>query len=213
MVVRTVHDSITVPAGSLHRSQRPANANRESSRMPKWKGCFSFPLRRHSKNPSAGSEHRRSGVRISSFRLRSGSVGTCSAEHLSCQNAAGRQGPVSCKSNHCAIGEPEKSASRQSVIGEIKMTAPCERACPGHCVQRPVFDTGSLRHAIRKKHSARRSFRWLLRSTSFSAATTRFPEAVSGQLRQAGIHVVRDRWSVKWASRRRGPETLLLQAR
>ena len=185
MVVRTVHDSITAPARSLHRSQRPANANRESSRMPKWKGCFSFPLRRHSKNPSAGSEHRRSGVRISSFRLRSGSdgtVGTCSAEHLSCQNAAGRQGRISSKSKHCAVGEAEKSASSQSVIGEIKMT-PCERACLGHCVQRPVFDTGSLRHAIRKKHSARRSLRWLLRSTSFSAATTRFPEAGFGTIK------------------------------
>ena len=33
------------------------------------------------------------------------------------------------------------------------MTAPCERACLGHCVQRPAFDTGSLRHAIRKKNT------------------------------------------------------------
>src|SRR3974390_1673814 len=59
VVVRIEQDSITVPAGSLHRSHSPANANRESSRIPKWKGCFSLPLRRHSKNPSAGSKHRR----------------------------------------------------------------------------------------------------------------------------------------------------------
>ena len=57
MVVQIEQDSITVPVGSLHRSHRPANANRESSCIPKWKGCFSFPLRRHSKKPSAGSKH------------------------------------------------------------------------------------------------------------------------------------------------------------
>src|SRR5208337_4733904 len=59
VVVRIEQDSITAPAGSLHRSHNPANANRESSCIPKWNGCFSFPLRRHSKNPSAGSKHRR----------------------------------------------------------------------------------------------------------------------------------------------------------
>src|ERR1022692_4390066 len=59
MVVRMEQDSITAPAGSLHRSHNPANANRELSRIPKWNGCFSLPLRDHSKNPSAGSKHRR----------------------------------------------------------------------------------------------------------------------------------------------------------
>src|SRR5271157_984244 len=59
VVVRIEQDSITAPAGSLHRSHNPANANRESSCIPKWNGCFSFPLRDHSKNPSAGSKHRR----------------------------------------------------------------------------------------------------------------------------------------------------------
>src|ERR1035441_5038370 len=59
VVVRIEHDSITAPAWSLHRSHNPANAKRESSCIPKWNGCFSFPLRDHSKNPSAGSKHRR----------------------------------------------------------------------------------------------------------------------------------------------------------
>src|ERR1039458_1701236 len=59
VVVRIEQDSITAPPGSLHRSHNPANANRQSSCIPKWNGCFSFPLRRHSKNPSARSKHRR----------------------------------------------------------------------------------------------------------------------------------------------------------
>src|SRR5271157_6108551 len=59
VVVRIEQDSITAPAWSLHRSHNPANANRESSCIPKWNGCFSLPLRDHSKKPSAGSKHRR----------------------------------------------------------------------------------------------------------------------------------------------------------
>src|SRR5208337_189801 len=49
VVVRIEQDSITVPAESLHRSHKPANANRESSCIPKWNGCFSLPLCDHSK--------------------------------------------------------------------------------------------------------------------------------------------------------------------
>src|ERR1019366_7198280 len=59
VVVRIEQDSITAPAGSFHRSHNPANANRESSCIPKWNGCFSLLLRHHSKKPSAGSKHRR----------------------------------------------------------------------------------------------------------------------------------------------------------
>src|SRR5271165_2862418 len=59
VVVSIEHDSITAPIGSFHRSHNPANANSESSCMPKWNGCFSLPLCDHSKKPSAGSKHRR----------------------------------------------------------------------------------------------------------------------------------------------------------
>src|SRR5271157_216868 len=52
VVVRIEHDSITAPAGSLHRSHNPANANRESSCIPKWNGCFSLPLREPSREPA-----------------------------------------------------------------------------------------------------------------------------------------------------------------
>src|ERR1017187_8134002 len=71
-------DSITLPVVSFHRSHRPANANRESSCMPKWKGCFSFPLRDHSKNPSAGSKHRR----LTKASRKAGLLATVSARAL-----------------------------------------------------------------------------------------------------------------------------------
>src|ERR1035438_4989522 len=78
VVVRIEQDSITVPAGSLHRSHSPANANKELSCIPKWNGCFSLPLRRHSKNPSAGSKHRR----LTKASRKAGLLATVSARAL-----------------------------------------------------------------------------------------------------------------------------------
>src|SRR5208282_414198 len=78
VVVSIEQDSITAPAGSLHRSHSPANANSESSCIPKWNGCFSFPLRRHSKNPSAGSKH----LRLVKASRKAGLLATVSARAL-----------------------------------------------------------------------------------------------------------------------------------
>ena len=61
VVVRIEQDSITAPAGSLHRSHNPANANRESSCIPKWNGCFSFspspPLKKPVSRKQAPTAH------------------------------------------------------------------------------------------------------------------------------------------------------------
>src|SRR6266849_2623959 len=59
VVVKIEHVSGVLPGASFHRSQSPANANNSASLISKQKGCFDFPMRRHSQNPLAGTMHRR----------------------------------------------------------------------------------------------------------------------------------------------------------